>query len=114
MTKTKEMKNHSTFSNIFYFVGLLFKISPTLVIGEFIMGILTTLPTRLISVVGLKYIIDVVEQGEKMNFDTFVNIAHRVSREIEHSDVNLNRMEKICEKMPFLQTDTILRIVMFT
>ena len=66
MTKTKEMKNHSTFSNIFYFVGLLFKISPTLVIGEFIMGILTTLPTRLISVVGLKYIIDVVEQGENM------------------------------------------------
>ena len=66
MTKTKEMKNHSTFSNIFYFVGLLFKISPTLVMGEFVMGILTTLPTRLISVVGLKYIIDVVEEGENV------------------------------------------------
>lgn len=66
MTKTKEKQNHSTFSNIFYFVGLLFKISPTLVIGEFIMGILTTLPTRLISVVGLKYIIDVVSEGENL------------------------------------------------
>ena len=66
MTKTGEMKNHSTFSNIFYFVGLLFKISPTLVMGEFVMGILTTLPTRLISVVGLKYIIDVVEEGESL------------------------------------------------
>ena len=66
MTKTKEKQNHSTFSNIFYFVGLLFKISPTLVIGEFIMGILTTLPTRLISVIGLKYIIDVVEEGENL------------------------------------------------
>ena len=66
MTKKKETQNHSTFSNIFYFVGLLFKISPTLVIGEFIMGILTTLPTRLISVVGLKYIIDVVEEGENL------------------------------------------------
>ena len=67
MTKTKDKTNHSTFSNIFYFVGLLFKISPTLVIGEFIMGILTTLPTRLISVVGLKYIIDVVEEGTDLN-----------------------------------------------
>lgn len=66
MAKIKEAQNHSTFSNIFYFVGLLFKISPTLVIGEFIMGILTTLPTRLISVVGLKYIIDVVEEGENL------------------------------------------------
>lgn len=54
-----------------------------------------------------------IEQGEKMNFDTFVNIAHRVSREIEHSDVNLNRMEKICEKMPFLQTDTIMGLLLF-
>ena len=30
------------------------------------MGILTTLPTRLISVIGLKYIIDVVEEGENL------------------------------------------------
>ena len=66
MAKIREKQNHSTFSNIFYFVGLLFKISPTLVIGEFIMGILTTLPTRLISVIGLKYIIDVVEEGENL------------------------------------------------
>ncbi len=63
---TKEKKTHSTFSNIFYFVWLLFKISPTLVIGEFIMGILTTLPTRLVSVVGLKYIIDTVTEGENL------------------------------------------------
>ncbi len=67
MTKTKGIKNHSTFSNVFYFIRLLFKISPTLVIGEFIMGILTTLPTRLISVVGLKYIIDVVEEGKNLD-----------------------------------------------
>lgn len=66
MNKTKEKKNHSTFSNIFFFIGLLFKISPTLVIGEFIMGIVTTLPTRLVSVVGLKYIIDVVTEGENL------------------------------------------------
>lgn len=67
MTKIKDKTNHSTFSNIFYFVGLLFKISPTLVLGEFVMGVLATLPTRLISVVGLKYIIDVVEEGTDLN-----------------------------------------------
>jgi ATP-binding cassette subfamily B protein len=66
MTKAKDKQNHSTFSNIFYFIGLLFKISPTLVMGEFVMGILTTLPTRLISVVGLKYIIDIVDEGENL------------------------------------------------
>ncbi len=66
MLKSKDKKVHSTFSNIFFFIRLLFKISPLLVIGEFIMGILTTLPTRLVSVVGLKYIIDVVTEGVNM------------------------------------------------
>lgn len=66
MLKGKDKAKHSTFSNIMFFIGLLFKISPTLVAGEFIMGILTTLPTRLISVVGLKYIIDVVATGENL------------------------------------------------
>ena len=54
-----------------------------------------------------------IEQKEKMDFDTFVNIAHRVSREIEHSDVNLERLEKICDISPFLKTETILRLMMF-
>ncbi len=64
--KKKRETVHSTFSNIFFFVKLLFKISPVLVIGDFLIGILTTLPTRLISVVGLKYIIDVVTEGERL------------------------------------------------
>ncbi len=64
--KKKRETAHSTFSNIFFFVSLLFKISPVLVIGDFLMGILTTLPTRLVSVVGLKYIIDVVSEGERL------------------------------------------------
>ena len=66
MADNKQKKNHSTFSNIFFFIRLLFKISPTLVVGEFIMGILTTLPTRLISVIGLKYIIDVVSENTEL------------------------------------------------
>lgn len=64
--KKKRETVHSTFSNIFFFVKLLFKISPVLVMGDFLIGILTTLPTRLISVVGLKYIIDVVTEGERL------------------------------------------------
>ncbi len=64
--RKKRETAHSTFSNIFFFVRLLFKISPLLVAGDFLIGILTTLPTRLISVVGLKYIIDVVTEGERL------------------------------------------------
>ncbi len=64
--KKKRETAHSTFSNIFFFVSLLFKISPVLVMGDFLIGILTTLPTRLISVVGLKYIIDVVSEGVRL------------------------------------------------
>lgn len=54
-----------------------------------------------------------IEQGEKLDFDTFVNIAHRVSREIEHSDVNLNRLEKICEITPFLKAENMEKLLMF-
>ena len=55
-----------------------------------------------------------IEQGEKLNFDMFVNIAHKVSRELEHSDVNLNRMEKICEKNSLFQCDNIIKMLMFS
>lgn len=48
-----------------------------------------------------------------LDFEGFVDIAHRVSREIEHSDVNILRMEKICEKMTILQTEQLLRILSY-
>jgi ATP-binding cassette subfamily B protein len=51
-------------SNIFYFVYLMFRHSPGLVIGEFSTGILQRMPTRIIAVLGVKYIIDAVEQGK--------------------------------------------------
>ena len=54
---------HSIFSNIFFFLKIMFKISPILVIGECFWGILMTIPTRLISVVGVKYVIDTVQNG---------------------------------------------------
>ncbi len=61
MHKTKE---HSTFSNIFFFLKMMFKISPMLVIGECLTGLLINLPTRLIAVLGVKYVIDTVSSGE--------------------------------------------------
>ena len=65
--KEKKLKNeHSMFSNILFFVKLLFEISPGLVIGEFAWGILMHVPPRLIGVIGVKYIIDTVESGENL------------------------------------------------
>ncbi len=64
--KKKKETNHSMMSNIFFFVRLLFSVSPLLVIGEFIWGILTVLPPQLISVIGVKYIIDVVTEGDRL------------------------------------------------
>lgn len=52
-----------------------------------------------------------IEQKEHLDFDGFVDIAHRVSREIEHSDLNLNRVEKICAKTPFFQSEQLKRIL---
>ena len=53
-----------------------------------------------------------LEKGKDMDFDDVVDIAHRVSREIEHSDVNLVRLEKICEKMPMFSTEELMRVVL--
>ena len=50
---------HSTFSNIFFFLGILFKISPALVIGECLWKIMLSLPTKLVAVLGIKYVIDI-------------------------------------------------------
>lgn len=66
MKKQKEKNAHSMFSNIMFFIRLLFEVSPWLVIGEFAWGILMHVPPRLISVIGVKYIIDTVETGENL------------------------------------------------
>lgn len=67
MKTKKEKAEHSMLSNIMYFLKLLFSVSPLLVIGECIWGIVLVLPTRLISVLGVKYMIDVVASGENLN-----------------------------------------------
>lgn len=62
----KEKNEHSLLSNMLFFVGLMFKASPLLVIGELCWGILMNVPSRLISVIGVKYIIDVMTSGERV------------------------------------------------
>ena len=71
----KNKNEHSMVSNIFFFVKLLFKVSPMLVIGDFISGILQILPGRLISVIGVKYIIDVVSEKKDLHRIFYAVIA---------------------------------------
>ena len=61
MKKINKHKNtHSTIGNIFYMLKTMFKVSPILVIGEIFQHIFCTLPGRLVSVIGLKFVIDEV------------------------------------------------------
>ena len=59
----KDKTTHSTISNVFYMLRLMFKISPGLVIGETFEHIFSTLPGRIVSVVGLKFVIDEMQNG---------------------------------------------------
>lgn len=61
--KNKIKQTHGTVSNIFFMLRLMFKVSPWLVIGEIFEQVTGELPSRLIAVIGLKYIIDEVQNG---------------------------------------------------
>ena len=61
--KKKIKAKHNTVSNVFYMLRVMFKISPGLVIGEIAELIMGALPSKLISVSGLKYVIDEVQNG---------------------------------------------------
>ena len=54
-----------------------------------------------------------IEEYSQLTFEQFVDIAHRVSREFEHSDLNLLRLEKICDKMSIFHTKELLRVVLY-
>ena len=83
--KTKE--NHSIVSNIFFIVKLMFQISPGLVIGDIAVELLTTIPNRLISVIGIKYIIDEISQPDGVKH-VFIALAIMVSVIIVENIVN--------------------------
>lgn len=82
------MKNkkqgHSMINNIFYFVFLLFKVAPGLVVGDIFFGIMSKLPTRIISVLGVKYMVDVVTNhgtaGQVMKIVGIVAVVLIVTR----------------------------------
>lgn len=61
--KKKIKAKHNTVSNVFYMLRVMFKISPGLVVGEIAEQIMGALPSKLISVIGLKYVIDEVQNG---------------------------------------------------
>ena len=58
----KKTKNRG-FSNVIYMIRLMFKISPLFIIGEILMHIMINLPARIVSVIGLKFVIDEVQNG---------------------------------------------------
>ena len=64
MLKKKEKNQHGVISNVLFLLKIMFRISPGLVIGEIFVDILTTLPDRLISVIGIKYVIDQLGKPE--------------------------------------------------
>ena len=53
-------------SNILYFVRLMCSISPVFVITQLLWGVVMNLPSRLISVLGVKCMIDIVVSGEEL------------------------------------------------
>ncbi len=61
--RDKIKTTHGTISNIFYMLKTMFKISPVLVVGEIVQHIFSTLPGKLVSVIGLKFVIDEVQNG---------------------------------------------------
>ncbi len=73
--KKKRETEHSMLSNILFFLRLMFKLSPGLVIGDILCGILRVLPPRLISVLGIKYIIDTVTEGKDLHRIVYAVLA---------------------------------------
>ncbi len=77
MKKVKENKNKSTHSmpsNIFFMMRFMFKLCPGLVIGEIALHLINMLPQRLVSVIGIKYVIDNVTTGGDAK-DTLIGIS---------------------------------------
>ncbi len=87
MSKNKVKVKHSIVSNIFFILKLMFKISPGLVIGEIVVELLTTLPNKLISVIGIKYIIDEIDEPDGVKH-VFIALAVMVAIIIIENVVN--------------------------
>lgn len=119
--KHKKSTEHSIFANIFYFITLLFKISPVLVLGECFRGVLKRLPTRLVSVIGIKYVIDVIVNGDDkrkivyaaliiavvlLTSEIICNIFDEFIRDIEKEKINQGLSRKLYEKAKELDLES--------
>lgn len=86
--KERLHKGIKTVSNILYILKIMFRISPLLVIGEIFEHIMSVMPSRIISVVGLKFVIDEV-QGDgdplKILIGVIIMIAVLIFGEISTS-----------------------------
>lgn len=51
------------------------------------------------------------KQGERLSFMDFADVAHRFSREVEHSDDNLEMLEHIVSKEADFQLKNLLRLL---
>ena len=51
------------------------------------------------------------ENGFQLSFMEFVDIAHKYSRELEHSDINLNCLEEIVKKWDCFRLENLLRTI---
>ena len=51
------------------------------------------------------------KQGERLSFMDFADVAHRFSREVEHSDDNLEMLEQIVSKEADFQLKNLLRLL---
>lgn len=62
-SKDKRQPVTSIISNVFYFIRLMFSVYPLFVVTDLVWGVIQFLPPRLISVLGMKRVIDIVESG---------------------------------------------------
>ena len=119
--KHKKSTEHSIFANIFYFITLLFKTSPVLVLGECFRGVLKRLPTRLVSVIGIKYVIDVIVNNDDkrkivyaaliiavvlLTSEIICNIFDEFIRDIEKEKINQGLSRKLYEKAKELDLES--------
>ena len=87
-----------------YFCGAVYDDN---ILGKMQTAVVATLLIQELSIAKWK------ENDNTLGFDMFVDIAHKVSREIEHSDVNLVRLEKIYEKSSIYNTKTLIGMMMY-
>lgn len=63
MKKLRKKDEHGTVSNLWFLFKIFVKASPLLTIGEIAISILSRVPSRIVAVLGVKFIIDEVEKG---------------------------------------------------